>query len=90
MVESRIAELEDLNSHGPELNIAREDLDELLLIKDSMIKQQARIGWLQKDDRNSRFFHLAVQRRRAENSIHKLIVHGKTLIKPVDIRNEVF
>lgn len=52
LIESRIAEREDLSTPGSELIIAKEELDELLLIKDSMIKQQSRIGWLQKGDKN--------------------------------------
>lgn len=38
VIESRITELEDLDNHELELNIAKEELEELLSIKDSRLK----------------------------------------------------
>lgn len=51
-----------------------------------MLKQKARISWLKEGDRNTKFFHQAIQRRRSRNNIRKLTYKGKSIIDPLEIR----
>lgn len=37
--------------------------------QESIIRQKSKIQWLQEDDRNTRYFHSAVKRRRWKNNI---------------------
>lgn len=55
-----------------------------------MFRQQARISWLKESDRNTKFFHHAIQRRRARNNIRKFLHHGKTILELVEIKNAFF
>ncbi|KAK1370197.1 hypothetical protein POM88_036289 [Heracleum sosnowskyi] len=54
-----------------------------------MLKQKERVEWLKEGDRNSKFFHQAIQKRRVRNSIKKLISNGRLSSDPLEIKHEV-
>lgn len=49
------------------LNESRSEFENVLLLKESMTKDKARIGWLQEGERNSAFFHASIKARRIRN-----------------------
>lgn len=73
-----------------ELDLAKNELEEMLLIRDNMWKQQPEVFWLKEGDRNTKNFHQALQRRRTRNSIFKLSVQGMTYLKPNPIKSAIF
>lgn len=88
-LESKIAELEDKELYDQDLDISKMELEELHLKKDSMLKQKARISWLKEEDRNTKFFHQAIQKRRSRNNIRKLSFEGKSITEPVEIKQVI-
>lgn len=55
----------------------KQKIEDLQLIRDSMVRQQSRMKWLKEGDRNTKFFHQAIQKRRIKNQIVKLWWKGK-------------
>lgn len=47
-----------------------------------MLKQHARVLWLKEGDRNSKFFHQAIQKRRSKNAMKQLRCNGRTTHDP--------
>lgn len=78
-LEERLSEADDLNHPHEEVAILKMELEELLLEKISMLRQKARISWLKEGDRNSKFFHQSILRRRAHNRIQELSWRGELL-----------
>ncbi|KAK1365256.1 hypothetical protein POM88_040817 [Heracleum sosnowskyi] len=72
-LEEKVAKLEEDNGPRNELAILKMSLEELCLTRDSMLKQKARVDWLKEGDINTKKFHQVIQKRRARNSIKKLI-----------------
>lgn len=85
-LESKLADLEDKAGQGPDIDIFKMELDELFLVRDSMLKQQARISWLREVDRNTNFFHHSIQRRMSKNNIRKILLQGEYVVDPVKIK----
>lgn len=54
-MEERVVELEDSESSRRELDIAKLELEELQLTRDSMLRQQPRVQWLRNGEGNTRF-----------------------------------
>ncbi|KAK1382324.1 hypothetical protein POM88_020059 [Heracleum sosnowskyi] len=86
VVEEKLVKLEEENGPRNELEILKMSLEDLSLIKDRMLKQKARVEWLKEGDRNSKFFHQAIQRRRARNMIRKIQWKGGVLTEPSEIK----
>lgn len=61
-------------------------LKELYKIKSSMLCQQARINWQLQGENNTKFFHRALARRRAFNTIRKIKHEDDIVSKPSDIK----
>lgn len=86
--EKNLELLEDGAGIPEEIPIASMELEELILIEDSILKQKARANWLKIGYKNSRFFHQAILRRDM-NKFVKLSWEGKIIINPVEIRMAV-
>ncbi|KAK3206743.1 hypothetical protein Dsin_020789 [Dipteronia sinensis] len=61
-----------------DIKLLESRLDEVLETEERYWKQRAKVDWLQKGDRNTRFFHSKASARRARNRIHGLIDEGGT------------
>ena len=55
-----------------ELKKTQVELRQALSIEEQFWSQKARVKWLQSGDHNSRFFHVVVQQRRAQEMIHRI------------------
>lgn len=55
-MEAKVADLEDIEELGEELEISRIKFEERQLTRDNMLRQQSRILWLKNGERNSKFF----------------------------------
>ncbi|XP_071927455.1 uncharacterized protein [Coffea arabica] len=55
-----------------QLSKAQAELRHALSIEEQFWSQKARIKWLAKGDRNSRYFHAVVKQRRAQGRIHRI------------------
>lgn len=73
-------------TQDPDTEILRMELDELCLVRDSMLKQKVRISWLKDGDRNTKKFHHSIHRRRSRNNIRKIIHKGNSILDPVEIK----
>lgn len=51
-----------------------------------MLKQRARITWALKGDRNSKFYHQCVQRRRCSNLIRRIYWNNTWASSPVSLK----
>lgn len=86
-VEQNLEVLED-RCNNPEIVLAARDfLENLQLTKDKMLFQMAKVHWLKDGDRNSKFFHQAIQKRKAMNRIQKISWKGSQCVKPDSIKN---
>ncbi|KAK1403140.1 hypothetical protein POM88_002745 [Heracleum sosnowskyi] len=88
-LEEKVAKLEEDNGPRNDLAILKMSLEELCLTRDSMLKQKAIVDWLKEGDRNTKFFHQVIQKRRARNSIKKLICNGRLSYDPLEIKQEI-
>ncbi|KAK1400743.1 hypothetical protein POM88_000348 [Heracleum sosnowskyi] len=88
-LEEKVAKLEEDNGPINDLAILKMSLEELCLTRDSMLKQQARIDWLKEGDRNTKKIHQVIQKRRARNSIKKLLCNGRLSYDPLKIKQEI-
>ena len=51
-----------------------------------MLLRKSRINWLKEGDKNTRFFHQAIQKRRARNKITHLNQDGQVITSPNGIK----
>lgn len=65
-------------------------LQEAYQMEISQLKQKARLKWDLEGDKNSRFFHLAVQKRRRINQINSFVWKDKMMFEPMEIKNTLF
>lgn len=56
----------------------------------SQLKQKARIKWDSEGDKNSRFFHMAIQKRRCINQINRISWRDSIINDPENIRKALF
>ncbi|KAK1383697.1 hypothetical protein POM88_021432 [Heracleum sosnowskyi] len=85
--EKELEELEEIGDDtGQALNMAVK-LHELYNIREQMLKQKARVQWDLEGDKNTRFYHQAIQKRRKKNCIRKVWWKGKWLYSPTRIKD---
>ena len=70
--EEELAREEVKRNDSMEINALKQKLEDLQLVRDSMIRQKARISWLKDGDRNSKLFHQSLQKKRTRNNLLKL------------------
>lgn len=59
-------------------------------VEESIIKQKARVDWLQLGDSNTKYFYAALKQRQSRNKL--LAIYGeddKLYLKPAEVRQEV-
>lgn len=90
----KIQKLEELlaykEEHGGlpgEIQGIEMELEDLKKVYDSMLLQKSRISWLKEGDRNSRFFHQAILRRRTRNKISHPESNGQVVNSVDGIKN---
>lgn len=84
--EEELAKEEERVNESSIITALKQRLEDMYLIRDCMVRQKARITWLKARDRNTKFFHQALQGRRAKNSINKLLWNGRMVVSPSEIK----
>lgn len=56
------------------------------LIKDSILKQKARVNWFKKGDANTRYFHMRIKRRNEANHITKIWSQHTWISQPENVK----
>ena len=65
------------------------ELDKLILMEEISWRQKSRALWLQKGDKNSKFFHRLANSHRIVNSIAKLSIDGNMSYNQDEIRDHI-
>ena len=89
-LENRRHTLEELEGNSGELQAVRERLSSLYSLRDSMLRQKARLTWINSGDSNTKFFHQVIQRRRNKNSIKRIYRDSVWYESPKDIKRVFF
>lgn len=97
-VDIKIKQLEDLQlaQGGAQTSIQSSstknllELERLYSIKAQMLKQQSRCKWRIDGDRNNKFFHRIIQKRRSINKIRNIIWDSVKLDAPEDVKMAFF
>lgn len=84
--EDKLAREEESRNDELIVTAIKQKLEDLHLIKESMLKQQSRIKWLKDGDKNTKFFHQSLHKRRSKNSITKLQWQGRLITSPQMIK----
>lgn len=63
-------------------------LEELYKIKSSMLCQKARVNWQLNGEKNSKFFHRIINKRRRQNAIHFIRIDNNLVDNPRLISKE--
>ncbi|XP_058784155.1 uncharacterized protein LOC131658925 [Vicia villosa] len=61
-----------------------------LRIKESMLLQKSRLGWLKEGDSNSGFFHKVMKKRRRHNHLGPVLTLGGLVESLVDVKEAVY
>ncbi|KAK1360352.1 hypothetical protein POM88_044826 [Heracleum sosnowskyi] len=87
--ETSIKELEEIldkddqvSETNKELIQKRKQLEHLYDLRDDMLRQKSRLNWQKNGDRNSKFFHQVIQKRRKRNAINNLVWCNKRISNP--------
>ena len=70
--------------------ISTNTLDSLYAIKCSLLCQKSRLNWQLQGERNTRFFHRAIAKRRSANSIRRLSIGSSFTTSPSVIKGLLF
>lgn len=89
-LEGEQEEADVLNKSQATKHQIRSDLEGLYKIKCSMLCQKSRINWNLKGEKNTKFFHNIINRRKRQNAIMGLEINGACLDKPEEIKNAIF
>ena len=54
---------------------------------ESMLRQKARVKWLEEGDNNSNYFHRLINYRRRQNAIQGLFINGVWVHDPSSVKN---
>lgn len=76
LLEQRLTELDEDEYDIRSVQEVRDRLQKLYVMRDSMLRQKARMDWVALGDGNTKFFHQAIQKRRGVNNIIKLFWNG--------------
>ena len=75
----------NVNSRN-DIQVIRDELLRLHQFRSSMLCRQSKTNWLLHGERNTKFFHSAIAKRRAFNSVKKLVVEGNVISRPAGIK----
>lgn len=84
----RSSDLANDNSSGG--NQVREELDKLIRIKVGVLCQKSRLNWSLQGEKNTKFFHRAIARRRHSNSITSIFNGDEFISDPEGIKSVLF
>lgn len=85
-LEDKIEEEEQKISPIKDVDMLSKDLEHLYKLREASLRQKAKVVWLLKGDKNTKFFHQVVQKRVHRNSIKKIFKDGKWLSSMKDIK----
>lgn len=88
--EKTIENLEDHGVGGKVLDDNKIELKSLYSTRAQMLKQKARIKWQLEGDRNTRFFHQAIHKRRKKNHINKIRWNNQLINQPEQTKEALF
>lgn len=96
-IDSRIEKLEKELEEADSNNILdsvkqliRAKLEEFQSLKASMLCQKARVNWQLQGERNTKFFHKVIGKRKARNQILRLFVNNQWVTNPSEVKNSLF
>ncbi|KAG8386900.1 hypothetical protein BUALT_Bualt03G0196900 [Buddleja alternifolia] len=69
-----------------ELNLKSSSLKLALLLESIFWKQKSACKWLEEGERNTKFFHILVKKRRLKSVIHKIHENNRVISVPLEIK----
>lgn len=89
-LEDKLTDLEEKDDPESEQEKIRNELQELYLAKESMLRQKSRITWFRLGDGNTKFYHQAIQKRLCKNKITSLLWNKAWISGQANIKNAFF
>lgn len=89
-MDTNIASLENLVGSVKRVMQLKLELEDLYEQKVSMLRQRARINWYFKGDKNTRFYHKIIQKRRCRNLIRKILWNGSFISEPNEVKSAFY
>ncbi|KAK1379692.1 hypothetical protein POM88_026436 [Heracleum sosnowskyi] len=89
-LETKIDAEEQKPSPDVLLTAFKKELDHLLESKSATLRQKSRIQWSVKGDKNTKFFHQAVQKRAFHNGIKRIQVEGSWVSDILEVKTTFY
>ncbi|KAK1389926.1 hypothetical protein POM88_018104 [Heracleum sosnowskyi] len=89
-VESSLEQADNASNQNINKVVLNELLGELYEQKVDMLRQKARVNWQVKGDRNTKFFHQSIQKRRCRNLIRKIFWKQAWISSPTALKEAFF
>ena len=89
-MENELARADEVRLDDKGKQSLRAKLEHLYNLKSSMLCQMARTNWQLYGEKNTKFFHRAIQIRKRSNQIYGLEINNRWLTDPISIKASVF